>query len=443
MIKVSAGQGVPMGMPQFETVSDSRLHKQEPTQPAAVSKRELAAARERGITRRNQSHNQKSSVFSTTIVEDPNLLYRFRQPLEALATLASEPNVFYEPWMLLPSLKAFGQDRSFVFVLVFMNPPGAGSSLCGFFPLEIVNGVGGLPIRSCRLWNFLHFRWCAPLVRAGYEVECLKAFFEWAQSKANPRSLIEFRSLPAWGKLSQALIDIVNREGLPHYIADLHTRALLLKADSAEACIRAALPGSKIKELNRLQRRLGERGDLRYERLTEAEDVSEWIEGFLNIEARGWKGRAGTALASSSEQRRFFEEIVPSAFDRGQLMMLRASVGDRAIAYKCNFVSRAGAFAFKIAYDETYSAYSPGVQLELENIRQFHSMGEVNWMDSCADPDHFMANHLWADRRTIQSTLIAPRGGYGAFWISVMPFLKWVRRALKSSLRKMISRGAQ
>ena len=440
MIKVSAGQGVPMGMPQLETVSDSRLHKQEPTQPAAVSKRELAAARERRI-RRNQAHNQKSSVFSTTIVEDPNLLYGFRQELEALATLASEPNVFYEPWMLLPSLKAFGQDRSFLFVLVFMNPPGADSSLCGFFPLEIVNGVGGLPIRSCRLWNFLHFRWCVPLVRAGYEVECLKAFFDWAQSKANPRSLIEFRCLPAWGKLSQALIDIINREGLPHYIADLHTRALLLKANSAEACIRAALSGSKIKELNRLQRRLGERGDLTYERLTRAEDVSEWIEGFLDLEARGWKGRAGTALASSSEQGRFFEEIVRSAFDRGQLMMLRASVGARAIAYKCNFVSRAGAFAFKIAYDETFSAYSPGVQLELENIRQFHSMGEVNWMDSCADSDHFMANQLWAARRTIQTTLIAHHGGVGAFCLSAMPLLKWVRRTLKSSASRMISRG--
>jgi len=432
-----------MGMPQLETIPDSTLRKKELTQAAALSKRQLAVGRERGSTSRGHSRNQKASVFSTTIVEDPNLLYRFRQQLETLATLASEPNVFYEPWMLLPSLKAFGQDRSFLFVLVFMSPPGADSPLCGFFPLEIVNSVGGLPIRSCRLWNFLHFRWCAPLVRAGYETECLKAFFEWAKSETNPGSLIEFRCLPAWGKLSQALIDIIDRDGLPHYIADLHTRALLLKAESAEACIRAALPGSKIKELNRLQRRLGERGDLRYERLTEAESVSEWIEGFLKLEASGWKGRAGTALASSSEQRRFFEEIVRSAFDRGQLMMLRASVGDRAIAYKCNFVSGAGAFAFKIAYDETYSAYSPGVQLELENIRQFHSMGEVDWMDSCADSHHFMANHIWAARQTIQTTLIAPQGGIGAFWLSLMPFLKWVRRALKSSTRKMVCRGAQ
>src|SRR5689334_4247950 len=134
-----------MGMPQPQTIRDSTLRKKELTQAAALSKRQLGVARERGSTSRGHSRNQKASVFSTTIVEDPNLLYRFRQQLEALATVASEPNVFYEPWMLLPSLKAFGQDRSF-FVLVFMNPPTADSSLCGFFPLEIVNSFGGLPI---------------------------------------------------------------------------------------------------------------------------------------------------------------------------------------------------------------------------------------------------------------------------------------------------------
>lgn len=432
-----------MGMPQLETPATDWAHRPEPTPTSHSNQRPPASSNGQGKTSGKLPRSQRGLTFSTTILEDPNLLSGFGQQIDALATASSEANIFYEPWMLLPSLKAFGRDHSFLFVLVFVNQSGTEPLLCGFFPLQLVNRTGGFPIRCYRLWNYLSFRWCPPLVRAGYEAGCLKAFFQWARSNANLTSLIEFRWCPAPGRQSQALIDIFNREGFSHYISDVHTRAMLRKADCAETCIRAAIPGSKIKELNRLQRRLAEKGELRYERLTDEGEVAEWIEGFLNLESKGWKGRSGTALACSREQRQFFEEIVRSAFDRGQLMMLRLSIGNRTVAYKCNFVSGVGAFAFKIAYDETYSAFSPGVQLELENIRQFHSMAEVEWMDSCADADHFMANHLWADRRTIQTTLIAPHGGFGSFWLSVMPFLKWIRHTLRSAIHNRSFRGAQ
>ena len=79
---------------------------------------------------------------------------------------------------------------------------------------------------------------------------------------------------------------------------------------------------------------------------------------------------------------------------------------------KCNLTScdKHGSFAFKIAYDENYSKFSPGVLLELKNIHHlFKQSPPLAWMDSCADPDHPMIDHLWKERRTIDDYFIGTK----------------------------------
>jgi len=180
-----------------------------------------------------------------------------------------------------------------------------------------------------------------------------------------------------------------------------------------------------------VRRRLAEQGTLTFEELSPEGNLAEWLEGFLALEARGWKGEAGTALASAEYRRQFFLESARAAFARGQLMMIRLRLDDRIIAYKCNFLSGPGAFAFKIAYDEEYASYSPGVHLELENVRRFHAMPGLEWMDSCASPDHFMANHLWSESRAIQTTVVAVRGRLNGLLLSMFPLLKWAKQSLR------------
>lgn len=380
----------------------------------------------------------RSLTYTVTVVTDLTALHKHVPSLSELARAASERNVFYEPWMLLPALKAFGQKSSFAFVLVFGQRVGRPPLLCGFFPLEMTNRYRGLPVRIARLWSYLHFHWCAPLIRRGCERKCLQALFEWLRSEASQCSLVEFISMPTEGPVAQALVEVVNELALPRYIPGLYTRALLLQTADAESCIRSALPGRRLKELNRVQRRLAEKGPLDFEQITPEGNLSEWIEGFLALEARGWKGQAGTAMAATRAGREFFAECVRAAFVRGQLMMLRLRLNDRAIAYKCNFLSRPGSFSFKIAYDEAFASYSPGVHLELENIRRFHALEGVEWMDSCAAQGHFMANHLWAERKIIQTTVVAVRGWFNELQLSMLPFLKWAKRGSSALAAKEI-----
>ena len=68
------------------------------------------------------------------------------------------------------------------------------------------------------------------------------------------------------------------------------------------------MSGRHAKELRRLKRRLEESGQCRYRVLQTGEPIEGWIERFLDLEARGWKGREHTALASAQGSRRFFEQ---------------------------------------------------------------------------------------------------------------------------------------
>jgi hypothetical protein len=51
-------------------------------------------------------------------------------------------------------------------------------------------------------------------------------------------------------------------------------------------------------------------------------------------------------------------------------------------------------------------------------------------MDSCANPDRFMINHLWTDRRAIQSLVISTGKRQGDLVVAAIPLLKWGNRRI-------------
>jgi hypothetical protein len=199
----------------------------------------------------------------------------------------------------------------------------------------------------------------------------------------------------------------------------------------------AALRGIHRKDLRRKEKRLSETGFVEYDELTSDGDIDKWTNDFLEVEASGWKGREGSALGATGESRSFFLRVAREAFSRGRLMMLALRFDGRPIALKFNLLGLPGAFSLKIGYDESYARFSPGLLLELENIRRLHARPELEWMDSCAVAEHFMINRLWLDRRMIQTVLVPTGRGGGDFWVSLMPLVRWLnRRRLAVTSRK-------
>ncbi len=55
-----------------------------------------------------------------------------------------------------------------------------------------------------------------------------------------------------------------------------------------------------------------------------------------------------------------------------------------------------GAWFWKVAYDETLSQTSPGVQLTLDLTEEMARDHDIAFIDSCAVPDHPMIDHFGA-----------------------------------------------
>lgn len=72
-----------------------------------------------------------------------------------------EPNVFYEPWALLPAVSTVGADSELRFVVV--SRPGEPSLLTGFFPVALRKRYLHLPERALTMWLHKHSALSTPL----------------------------------------------------------------------------------------------------------------------------------------------------------------------------------------------------------------------------------------------------------------------------------------
>jgi CelD/BcsL family acetyltransferase involved in cellulose biosynthesis len=348
-----------------------------------------------------------------------------------LARHAIEPNAFYESWMFLPALRAFGAELDLQCVLIYApqpGRPGVPGPLYGFFPLERARRYKGLPVPMVRMWKHVHCFLGTPLVRAGHAQECLNALLDWL--KGQRRGLLEFGLTSADGPFQQALLDVVNERRALTYLQESYNRALLCTGTAVDDLLE--LSGRHKKELRRQRRRLSEQGRFECVRLESSDDLAGWLERFLELEASGWKGREGTAIRETPAERDFFVQAATAAFERGRLMMLGFHLNGKPVSLKCNFLAPPGSFAFKIAFDESFASYSPGVLLELENIEQLNRYHpEIAWMDSCAMAQHFMINRLWSGRRTVQTLLVSTGTRRSDLVVSALPMLRWLRRQFK------------
>ena len=359
---------------------------------------------------------------------DADSLERAVPAWEDLVQHAIEPNPLYEPWMLLPALRAC-PSADFRCVLVWTKPRTSGQApkLGGLFPLQLVSRIRGMPIKAMKSWRHHSWLLCTPLLRKETARECLQGLLDWARADGCGASLVEFEYTPADGAFHGVLADVLRKRDATAVTTASFTRALLRKRADVENRLEAVLSGEMRKSLRRKARRLSERGALTHVVLRAGDDVQRWIDDFLLLEASGWKGRRGSALASTNDDRRFAAGMLAEAFTRGRLQLVGLDLDGRAIARCCNVISGEASYAYRCAYDEEFAQFSPGVMAEVETMRHFYARPDIQLMDSLTDPDNETLNRLWKDRRTIHTVMFGV-GVWGEFCASVLPLLRWIKR---------------
>lgn len=368
---------------------------------------------------------------SVVVVRDLQKLSSFIPAWEELAEHALERNVFYEHWMLLPALQAYGAGEDIGVALVLTDSDGnrrRAGSLAGLFPLRLIPRFRNLNISALSLWRYPHCYLCTPLVRADRAVECVSGLLQWLRRGAGAK-LLELPWIAGDGPFRTLLLERCTGLGLASWTTESFTRGLWRHATDGAAGPGAAVSGALRRRLRRKEKRLTESGRLEHVAMRPGEDIRRWIEEFLRVEASGWKGAGGTALACSDSSQRYFTQIATAAFRRGRLLMLGLDYDGEPIARRCAFLAGDGSFAFKTAYDERFAHYSPGTILEIDSLQQLQGLGQVRWMDSCATPDNALINRISNDRRAIHSLAIAG-GPLGEVVLSGLRLLRWTNRRL-------------
>ena len=356
------------------------------------------------------------SNLEVSVVSDRADLAGLVAQWEDLARHALEPNPLYEHWMMLPALAA-AQPAALCCVLVWN-----GKRLEAMFPFQRARRFKRLGLGTLTSWRHRSWMLCTPLVRTGAARGCLAALFDWLNRENEP--LAEFRYVPSDGRFYGALADALReREGMA-VATESFTRALVRN----DAAAQTSLSGEHRRELARKERRLRERGQLEHVTLRDGDDAGRWIDEFLELEANGWKGRQGSALACSEENRRFAVAALTAAAHMNRLVMHGLDFEGRPIARHCYLLGGDGAFFYRTAFDEEFAYYSPGVLAGAYGLRELQALRAVKWMDSISDPDNPVVNRLWKDRRTMQS-LVVGIGAWGELWASaILPAAALARR---------------
>jgi len=312
-----------------------------------------------------------------------------------LAADAAEPNVFAESWFALPSLRHLAKDGDIALAVC-----RSGGVLIGVMPLWIASRYGRMRVRHVANWRHHHAFLGTPLIKAGHERSFWAALLDTLDTTHWASGFLHVEGLVEGGPVHAGLVAATAERGRAAPVVHRHCRALLESDLDPATYYERNVRAKKRKEIRRLSSRLGELGNVRAHRLAPGEDVTEYCDLFLALERSGWKGRAGSALAHRRETEAFFRDVVAGAQAEGRLDFIRLDLDSRPVAMLVNFLAPPGAFSFKIAFDEAYARFSPGVLIELENL-QILSRPEIDWMDSCAAERHSMIDSLWGERRSI------------------------------------------
>lgn len=313
---------------------------------------------------------------------------------ETLVSEAVEPNPFYEPWHLQAALKACDPSGS-VELVQFRE----GGQLCALLPVKRSFSYYGYPVPHLRGWLHDNAFCGAPLVKRGHETAFWTALHEWASLHSKSALFIHLEHLAEDGPLFRAFSHCAPRWGHA-VVVHRAERAMLQSPQSADDYFAASMSGKKRKELRRQFSRLSELGHIAIHRETGADGVTRWIDTFLALEAAGWKGKAGSALASNLDTEQLFREALTGAARANRLERLSITLDGRAIAMLVNLVSPPGVFSFKTTFDEHYARFSPGVLLQRENLKLLDDPA-IEWADSCAAADHPMIERIWREKRSV------------------------------------------
>lgn len=171
----------------------------------------------------------------------------------------------------------------------------------------------------------------------------------------------------------------------------------------------AGLSGKKLRELRRRRRRLGEQvGPVTYEIVDGAGPWREALDRGLAVEASGWKGQAGTAVASAPATDRFYRAVAEWAAAEKILEVGVLRAGERVVAFDLALCDGARTWLLKTGFDHDLAAHATGQILRHDAIEAAFRRGLESY-EFTGDAEEWKRE--WTDRERPVVAIDAHRRG--------------------------------
>jgi CelD/BcsL family acetyltransferase involved in cellulose biosynthesis len=366
-----------------------------------------------------------------TEIVDAAAFARLGEAWRDLVAEAAEPNAFMEPAVLAAAQAA--DPGTPIKVLLAWRPSPAGKELAGAWAFAVTGGL----LRRLAAPAAPLAALASPVIRADCVEPVLESFFATLAASSLPK-ILSLKAMPDEGPIRDALTRVVARRHCDHVAEERRRRAVLRSSLDGPAYLETSISGSRRRKLRQLRSRLGRQGEVSYRRVSEPEAVVAATEDFLALEARGWKGRRGTALASDKRLADFTRAVMAGLARDGLASVSWLALDGRPVSMGVVLRSGRTASTWKIAYDEEAAPFSPGYLLAFEDTAAFLADPEIAEVDSCASAEFGIMAEVWRERRAVADVHLDVRPGpslrfqTAMLLLGIVDLLPRIRRRLRA-----------
>lgn len=194
------------------------------------------------------------------------------------------------------------------------------------------------------------------------------------ESIARMPARLRIRFASAGGVTSAAVAAVAAELGITPFERHM-ARAPVILLDGDFETYRRGLSKNLRKNLTRRRARIEDLGEVEMTVTTGGPELENDLETAFALEASGWKGKKGTAMASESRTRRFYTDVARWAADAGILRLVSLKVGGTPIAFDLGLQSNGTYYSLKTGYDVEHHRLGLGAELTYDLIRRCYEEG--------------------------------------------------------------------
>lgn len=346
-------------------------------------------------------------------------LRTMREAWDGLAQNALWRNASFEPNYLLPALKHLASESVRVMAVEDLAA-NRRQRMVALVPFE-EKRVYRLPFKAVEIWKHDQCFDSTPLLSKNFAPDAWQSICK--KLIADNYALLSLDTVLAESKFDSVLRNAEKELGIARFQRDHFQRAAFTPDQTVESYTKNHVSKSLRKNTGRLLRRLEDTGTVSWETSDSSNDFEQLAEDFLRIEASGWKGEEGTALLSSDSTSAFYRQLIRESANDGKARFLSLKLDGRPIAMLSDIQTGQCVYSYKTAYDDEFSAFSPGQQVELKNLEFLHRDG-IELGDSCTSTSNSTINRIWGQKLAFQNLILSLAPGLARTAVKALPLVQ-------------------